>query len=348
MSTPFRRYRTVRAKSNWFSFHIEKRPIWLMLGLLVGTLLLFVLALSVGSTWISPKLVLQTLLGQSSEFTFIIETLRLPRAIVALAAGAALGVSGAILQGVVRNPLASPGIIGITGGAGVAAVAFLVYFNASISIRFLPLSAVLGAALVALLIYVLAWKKGVSPIRLVLIGVGIQACMQALTIMMIMFSPMHLAGQAYIWLTGSVYGADWLDVSLLLPWIIIFIPLAWMSTRHLNLQELGDDTTTGLGSKLQLQRCILLAISVVLAGAAVSVAGTIGFVGLLAPHIARRLAGRSYGYVIPTAAFIGGLIVLAADIVGRTIYMPHDIPAGVFISGIGAPFFMYLLLKNKF
>jgi iron complex transport system permease protein len=337
-----------RSKTGLISFLVEKKTVIVIATLTVFMVAMFVLGTGMGSRIIYPVDAIKTLLGQGTEQnSLIIKTLRLPRIIVAIFAGAALGVSGAILQGIIRNPLASPDIMGITAGAAFAAVAFITYLSDTVSIKWLPVAAFVGAGLISIIIYLLAWKKGVTPIRLVLIGIGIAAATSSLTMLMIILSPYNAASQAYIWLVGSIYATSWENVYSLLPWVIVCIPLALIYARTVNVQELGDDIAKGLGSPIQLHRCILLLISVALAGSAVAVAGAIGFVGLISPHIARKLVGRSFGGLIPVAALIGGLMVLVADTVARTALLPLDIPAGVFTAGIGAPFFIYLLYQNR-
>jgi iron complex transport system permease protein len=342
------RFLTFRSKKDLFSFQIERRSALVISLLTFVVLLTILIGVGLGDTFINPVDVIWTIFGiGSGEYDFVVNTLRFPRALVALFVGAALGVSGAILQGIIRNPLASPDIIGITGGASVAAVAFITYFGGTVSINWLPLAANTGAIFVSLVIYLLAWRSGVTPIRLVLIGIGVSSAMGAATTLMLVMSPFFSAGQAYIWLTGSVYGASWEDVYIIIVAALIFVPLALFFTRTLNLQELGDEVATGLGNVVQRHRFVLLLISVVLAGTAVSVAGAIGFVGLIAPHIARRLVGRPFGSLILVSALIGSLLVFGADLIARTAFYPLDIPAGVFTAGIGAPFFLYLLFKNR-
>ena len=276
------------------SVQLEKRTIIILSVLLFLTLSLFLAALSMGSTMIRPVEVIKYFLHmRSDEYGFIIEVWRLPRILLALLVGAALGVSGLILQGIVRNPLGSPDIIGITGGASFAAVVFITYFTGMVSIKWLPVAAIFGAGTISLVIYLLAWKNGVSSIRLVLIGIGIATAMGALTTMMMVLGNNYTTSQAYLWLTGSVYGANWDDVYSMLPWVLFFIPLALVFARTMNALELGDSVAAGLGMKVQLQRFILLFVSVALAGSAVAYAGGIGFVGLIAPHISRKLVGRS-------------------------------------------------------
>ncbi|NGQ94513.1 iron ABC transporter permease [Brevibacillus sp. SYP-B805] len=339
---------TFRSKTGMFSFLVPRRTVVVFTLLAAFSLTAFVFSILLGSKNTSPLDVLKTMLGLgTAENALVIGTLRLPRAIVAVLCGAALSVSGSILQGIVRNPLASPDIIGITGGAAFAAVAFITYLAGTVSIQWLPAAAFLGAGLVSIIIYLLAWNKGVTSTRLVLIGIGVAATTHALTMLMIILSPITAASRAYIWLTGSIYGASWENVYTMLPWVAVFIPLAIIYSRNLNVQVLGDDIAKGLGIPVQLHRCLLLFISVALAGSAVAVAGAIGFIGLIAPHIARKLVGPSHGGLIPVAALSGSLLLLVADTIARTAFHPLDIPAGVFTAGVGAPFFLYLLFKNR-
>lgn len=339
---------SIRNKKNSFSFQLYRKTAIIFLVGTFLTFLLFFLSLSAGSTFINPITVFLHVLGfGSGEHEFVLNTLRLPRTILAFLVGAALGVSGLILQGIIRNPLASPDIIGITGGASVGAIIFIVYFLGAVSIKWISLAAFLGAAIVTTIIYLLSWKKGVTPIRLVLIGIGIAAAMKAFTTLMLVVSETAATTKAYLWLTGSLYGANWQDVYSMIPWTIVFIPLTFFVARTVNVKELGDDIAIGLGIKVQISRVILLTFSVALAGSAVAFAGGIGFVGLIAPHIARMLVGRSFAALVPISAFVGGLIVILADIVARTAFLPSDIPAGVFTAAIGAPFFIYLLYRNR-
>ncbi|MCL6660660.1 MULTISPECIES: FecCD family ABC transporter permease [Paenibacillus] len=343
-----RKLLTIRNKKDTISVQMEQKSL-VVIGICI---LLFLVAgvvgTSVGSDFISPLDVLRTIFGlNEGELDFVVLTLRLPRVLLSLLVGAALGMSGALLQGIIRNPLASPDVIGITGGAAVAAVGFVTLLGGAVSIKLLPLFAIAGAIVTALIIYVLAWKKGVSPIRLVLIGIGVSAITGAGTTFMLILSSFYTAGQAYIWLTGSVYGASWTDVRTILPVIVIVVPLAIWFARSLNAQEFGDDLATGLGVTVQRHRSALLLCSVLLAGIAVAVAGTIGFVGLIAPHIARKLVGRMFGSMLIVSGLVGALLVFAADLIARTAFLPLDVPAGVFTAGVGAPFFLYLLFKNR-
>ncbi|WP_110113803.1 iron ABC transporter permease [Bacillus sp. CGMCC 1.16541] len=318
--------------------------------LLIG---LFLLSAGMGELFIGPLKIIQIIFGQGAEFEqLIVKSFRLPRIIIAILAGVCLAVAGAILQGLVRNPLASPDLIGLTGGASVAVVLFLTLFSdenhsLTVSIHWLPLSAFIGASVVALLLYVLAWKDGVSPITLVLIGIGLTALTKSLTTLFMIIGPIYQASQANIWITGSVYGSNWKNVYTLFPVTCLLVVISFMMVRHVNIQELGEDMAKNVGSHVQKNRLSLLLMSTALTGSAVAFAGGISFVGLLAPHIARRLVGSSFGALLPVSALIGAILVLVADLIGRTMFLPIEIPAGVFTAAIGAPYFIYLLYKQR-
>lgn len=324
-----------------------KYTILLFIGLTCIVAALSLLSLSVGGVSVPLKEVFASLAGRNTEASnLIIMQFRLPRIAAAILIGAALAVAGALLQGIIRNPLASPDLLGVTGGASVAVVAFMTFVT-GYSIHWVPFIAIGGALVATTINYVFAWKKGVSPFRLVLIGIGISTAMGALTTFLLISGPAYLAAQVLNWMTGSIYGTNWSYIEVLWPWVAVFIPFSLLLAKELNVQSLGEDVARGLGSRLQLNRMILLFYSVALAGAAVGVAGTISFIGLMAPHIARMLIGNSYKLIIPVSAFIGAIILLLADLAGRMLFQPLDVPAGVFTAGIGAPFFMYLLFKRK-
>lgn len=341
-------YRTIRMKSDRISFQIAKRTCWIILLLSLLLVIITIIGLSAGSDFIHPFIVVKELLGYGNgEYDFVLHTLRLPRILMALLVGAALGVAGLILQGIICNPLAAPDIIGVTSGASMGAIIFIVYFMGSVGIQFLPLAAISGAAIISFIIYLLSWRKGVTPIRMVLIGIGISALAKAVVTMLLVISEVAATTKAYLWLTGSLYGANMTDVYLLLPWVALLLPLTFVLARTVNVKELGDDIATGLGVKVQVYRLLFLLISVMLAGSAVAFAGGIAFVGLVAPHMSRLLVGRSFAGLIPVTAIIGGIIVIVADIVARTAFLPKDLPTGVFTAAIGAPFFIYLLFRTR-
>lgn len=340
---------TLRVQPLPLSFRIDRRVPWVMLGLALTTLLVIILSISYGEYPIPPLDVLKTVLGLQTnhpEHYFVIYTLRLPRVIIAFLVGIALAIAGTILQGLTRNPLAAPEIVGVEAGAGLAAVTMIVLFPA-LPIFFLPIAAFCGAFATAILVYLLAWDQGSSPIRLILVGIGVGAVISAFTSLMITLGEINDVSQALVWLAGSVYGRSWEHMQALLPWLIVFIPLSFFLARELNTLNLGDDLARGLGSAVEWQRAILLVSCVALAGASVATAGTIGFVGLMAPHLSRQLVGVSHEGLMPTSALMGGLIVSLADFLGRSLFAPIELPCGVVTAAVGAPYFLYLLYRYR-
>jgi ABC-type Fe3+-siderophore transport system permease subunit len=241
---------TLRAKRPAVSFRIDLRAVVVLIALGLVVLAGIVANVGYGEYPIGPLDVVRTVLGMEvgdGNYDFIANTLRLPRALAALLVGGALAISGAILQGLTRNPLAAPDIVGVNAGAGLAAVTLIVVLP-SVPAAFIPPAAFGGAFVVAALLYVLAWKGHSSPIRLILIGVGLGAVATALTTVMIVFGDIYQVSQALIWLTGSVYGRSWGEIWPLLPWLVVFVPLAFLHSRHLNALNLGDDVAKGIGS----------------------------------------------------------------------------------------------------
>lgn len=326
----------------------------------IATVLVFVAVATVmlisagsGEFPLSPSKVLAALFGYGEEFDrIILIDFRLPRIMMALFVGMALAVSGAILQGITKNPLASPDLIGVTAGASFAVVLFLTMFSdennaLTVSIQWLPLFAFLGATLTALIVFALSWKNGIAPFRLLLIGIAVAAFMQAGTTIWILMGPIYQASQATIWTTGSIYGANWSQVSVLMPWALLLIMISLLLRRQMNILELGDDIATGVGSDVQRNRIILLLISTGLTGVAVAFAGGIGFVGLLAPHIARRIVGPKFQSMVLFSAGVGALLVLIADWIARVAFAPIEVPAGVWTAAVGAPYFIFLLMTQR-
>ncbi|AZN38723.1 FecCD family ABC transporter permease [Paenibacillus albus] len=341
------KYQTLRTSK--VSLLIEKRTIWISLLLLALCLLAAVISAGSGGQPISPLNVIKVLLGGGKPMDqVIIEKLRMPRIVIGILVGASLAVAGAVLQGIIRNPLASPDVAGITEGASLGAVLFIFLFGGAVSVHWLPLFSIGGAFLMTALLYVLAWKRGVEPLRLVLVGIGVSAAVKSVSYMLIITGPMALAQRSLTFMTGSIYGTSWdKDVMTLLPWVLILLPVTWLQARNVNIQSLGDDVASSAGAQVQRQRLVLIALSVGLAGAAVAIGGAIAFIGLMAPHIARKLVGSSFGSVVPVSALLGALILLISDVIARTAFLPNDVPAGVLTAAIGAPFFMFLLYRNR-
>ncbi|WP_370016980.1 FecCD family ABC transporter permease [Peribacillus sp. B2I2] len=292
-----------------------------------------------------------TLFGQGTfKEEFILFSVRLPRIIITLLAGMALALSGAILQGITRNDLADPGIIGINSGAGVAIAAFFLFFpiDAGSFVYMIPLVAFIGALLTACLIYILSFKRrvGLEPVRLVLIGVGFSMALSGLMIVLISSAERAKVDFIAKWLAGNIWGTDWPFIWAVLPWLIVLIPFTLYKANRLNLLGLSEPVAIGVGVSIEKERIVLLITAVALAAAAVSVTGGIAFIGLMAPHIAKSLVGPRNQLFIPVAILIGGWLLLLADTIGRNIIEPEGIPAGIMVALIGAPYFMYLLLKK--
>ncbi|KIQ36748.1 MULTISPECIES: FecCD family ABC transporter permease [Pseudomonas syringae group] len=319
-----------------------------LLAALAVTLLVMLGSLALGKVNLSPATLFDVLFGQADQrLVFIVEQLRMPRLALAALVGAALAVSGLILQSIIRNPLASPDLLGITSGASAAAVIYLSFFSAALGAQFLPLAAISGAGLAALAIYLLAWNQGASPLRLVLIGVGVSALLAAVTTFILVFSPLTTTLSAYVWLTGSVYGASWPEPRALASWLVVVLPLLVLLARQVRVQQLDDDLAQGIGVRVQWLRAGLLLVSVALAGLAVAWGGAIAFVGLIAPHIAKRLVPPGFAGQALMSALMGANLVMLADLAGRTLFLPLDLPAGIFVAVLGTPFFLYLLINQR-
>ncbi|WP_373893133.1 FecCD family ABC transporter permease [Virgibacillus sp. CBA3643] len=332
----------------------RKKFRWIIALLITLLIIMFFISLRTGVIQISPGEVLQTLLNNGTDRQeLVLFDFRLPGIVLALLIGAGLAVSGVILQGVTQNELADPGILGINTGAGLAVVLFLFFFRdsfdqaSSLSIFMMPIFALIGAMGAALLIYVLAWKKGVNPIRLILVGIGVNAGFSAfLVIFQLQMDPQDFR-QATVWLSGDIWNANWTFVLALLPWILILIPIALHKANALNVLNLGDEVASGLGSNVERERRLLLFIAVALAGASVAAGGGIAFLGLVVPHIARKIIGPLHQYIIPISTLIGALLLMAADTIGKNILAPTEIPVGIIVSILSAPYFIYLLMKTK-
>ncbi|MBD3859347.1 iron ABC transporter permease [Bacillus sp. 28A-2] len=309
-------------------------------------------SLNTGTLKLSPIVVVKTLFGfgdfQSETVLF---DYRLPRIVVTLLAGMGLGIAGGILQSLSRNPLADPGIIGLNAGAAFGLIVFVTYFHAleGNPSLLIPLFTFGGGLLAAAVIVLLAYDRheGLVPIRLILVGIAVAAGFSALTLYLSLKLDEDTYTFASRWLVGNVWGRDWIHVLALLPWIVCLVPLTLMQSSTLNALTLGDAVASSVGVRVQLKRLFLLTLAVGLASASVSMTGGIGFIGLVAPHLARRLVGSLHQHFLPVSALLGVLILVSADTIGRSIFAPNAIPAGVVVAFIGAPYFLYLLTKTK-
>jgi len=285
--------------------------------------------------------------GTNPQAEMVVLDLRTPRALLAALVGAALAVAGAIAQAVMRNPLAEPGILGINAGAALAAMIVIVALD-NAPIQLVPWAGFAGASGMAAAIYMLSWRNGgTSSLRIILIGIGLSALAGAATTFLTAFGEVRDVQRAMIWLAGSVYHADWAGVQILTLWLVAPLALTMMSSRELDLIRFGDGAAQSLGQRVNLVRGLMILLCALLSGAAVAAAGLIGFVGLVAPHMARRLVGPAHARMIPVSALIGATLVVAADLAGRTIIAPAQLPAGIVTALIGAPFFAYLLWRRR-
>lgn len=328
------------------------RNSWILTILGILILLVFVISMNTGFIRLTPLEVIKTLFGEgTAKQHLILFDFRLPRIVISVLVGAGLAVSGCILQGISRNALADPGILGINSGAGLVVLLFISFYptNAAAPIFMLPFLALVGAGLTATLIYTLAYKKheGLSPIRLILVGIAVASGISAAMIVLMLRLNPQTYQMVAIWLAGNIWGTNWKYVLALLPWVLILIPYALYKARVLNVLSLGDQTAAGLGTSIEGERLKLLATAVGLAGSCVAAGGGIGFVGLIGPHLAKRLVGPKHQYLLPASALVGGLLLIIADTLGRWILQPSEIPTGIVVAVIGAPYFLYLLAKSK-
>jgi iron complex transport system permease protein len=322
-----------------------------LLLLLFGAILL---SLNLGTLAISPGALLQTILGKGSRQQEIaLFVIRLPRIIIALLVGGALAASGTILQSVTRNDLAEPGIIGISSGAAMVVVVYIYLTNGNnyyslpvFTIFTMPLIALTGGLAAAALIYLLAWQRGMNPRRLLLMGIAVNAAFNALIIILQLSFDNRDFNRVLSWTAGSIWGVSWSHVIAVTPPLLLLGAAAVYQSRYLDLYTLGDDIACGLGVRVEKQRRLLIALAAALAATATSVAGSIAFVGLLAPHIALKLVGPQHRYLTVAAIVLGMLLVLTADMAARRLFAPIELHIGIVVSIIGAPYFIYLMVKE--
>lgn len=308
----------------------------------VGVLLLGLLA---GHTWLLTGDIALWLQGQApAPIAFALDE-RAPRIVAAVVAGAALALSGAVIQGVSRNPLADPGILGVTGGGGLGAV--LVITSITSSTGGMIVGAVAGSLLAFALVYLLSWRGGLNADRFLLIGIGVSYFTVSLTTFLLLRSNPWDTPKIYTWLSGTTYGRVWEQVIPLAIVLVIAVPFVVMGRRELDVLSLDEDTPRLVGIRLEPVRLTLLLVAAILAALSVTAIGVIGFVGLVAPHAARALVGARHSRVIPTAVLFGGLLVGIADTIGRTVIAPAQLPAGLVVALIGAPYFVWLLWRSR-
>lgn len=331
---------------------IVKKQRIIVVTLFVLIVLTIIASLGLGYSSVSYGRILPTIFGNGTfKDEFVLFEIRLPRIILTLLAGMALAISGAILQGLTRNDLADPGIIGINSGAGLGIAVFFLFFpiDAASFAYMLPIVAFAGALLTAVLIYLFSFKKGIGlqPVRLILVGIGFSMALSGAMIVIISAAERQKVDFIARWLAGNIWGTDWPFILSLLPWLIILIPFTLYKANRLNLLSLSDPVAIGVGVSIEKERVVLLLTAVALAASAVSVTGGIAFIGLMAPHLAKALIGPRNQLFLPIAVLVGGWLLLFADTIGRNLLEPEGIPAGIMTALIGAPYFVHLLLRNK-
>ncbi len=312
-----------------------------LLGLILFTAMS---ALTMGSAGYGASDVFSAFRGEAEKSVqIVIMNLRLPRVILALIVGACLSVAGALLQSVMGNPLADPGTIGVSAGAGTAAITILLLFpEASASV---PLFAFIGAAFACVLIYSMAWKGGIDPLRIILSGVAINSVLGAYNSFLQLLHSDNLSG-VLAFMNGSLSGRSWIQVKIACSYGAVGLCLGFCCIKTANILLLGDEMAKSLGANVNKGRIFLSAVSAFLAAATVSIVGMIGFVGLVVPHIARMLVGSDYKALLPVSTLLGGLILLVADTAGRTLIPGMEIPVGIVMAMTGGPFFLYMLRKG--
>jgi iron complex transport system permease protein len=308
-------------------------------------LVTLILGISYGSLKISFVDIFRAIFIESDTLNHnIIFNVRLPRNLIAGFVGINLALSGATLQGVLNNPLADPGIIGISAGAGFMAFVIMILFP---SYSYLvPIGAFIGAVTTSFLIYILAWKNGVSPIRLILSGVAVSAFVGAGINVLMTFYPDRVSG-GLSFMIGGFSGKTWPDFKMIWPYTISISGLLLLLSNQINLLQLGDEVATGLGANVEKIRRILIVLAAFLAASAVSVAGLLGFVGLIVPHIGRMIIGSDYRYLYPATIGIGASVLIGCDLIARMVFDPIELPVGIIMALIGGPFFLYLLREKK-
>lgn len=322
--------------------------------LVVLIFITFLVSLNMGSFSMEPMDVIKTFLGQGQRnHEIAIFKLRLPRIVIALLVGSALSTAGVILQGVTKNDLADSGILGINSGAALFVVVYIYLMNGNVyegmsnlTVFTMPVVALVGALFGAFLIYSLAWKGGINSSRLLLIGIGINiAFTSILTIFQLKFTTQEF-NRVMAWTSGSIWGTSWKYVIAVLPFIVVFMGITIYKAKYIDVLNLGDEVSTSLGVEVEKQRRRLIIYAVILSGVSTAVAGSISFLGLIAPHIGRKIIGPKHKRLIPVSALIGTLLLLVADTISRNILAPIEIPVGIVVSIIGVPYFIYLMLAN--
>lgn len=322
----------------------------------VASLIAIYVSLTNGEFDLTVMDVIKTLIGVDQEpaHRLIIFEFRLPRIVIAALVGFGLGVAGAVIQGITRNGLADPGILGINVGAGTAIVIFMFIFEGKIegtgwlATLAMPLFGWVGGLVCAALIYLFSWRNGrLDPQRLILVGIALGSGFGALTLYLSLKMNPQSFEMTTIWLKGSIWNANWKYIVSMLPWLMVLVPILLRKAAVLDLFQLGEEMAKGLGVATEKEKNVLLLSSIGIVSACVSVSGNIGFVGLMAPHIARRLVGIHYHRILPICGTLGMLLVVVSDFIAKTVFSPVELSVGIVIAIIGVPYFVYLLVTAR-
>ncbi|MBN6069348.1 Fe(3+) dicitrate ABC transporter permease subunit FecD [Aggregatibacter actinomycetemcomitans] len=309
----------------------------------IAVIVLFVLSIRLGTYTLSFSEIIAAFNPDDKNHFTLIEY-RLPRALLAIFIGGTLAISGVLVQSVVRNPLASPDILGINNAAGLVAIAILIFLP-NLAFYWIPLFAFIGGVLSFILLWVICGFN-FRPIRMAIIGVAISALWAAISHYVMLTNPVEI-NTAMLWLTGSLWGRSWTYANVVLPWLFLLLPLPFIFCRDLDTLGLGENKAATLGVHVNKIQIFVLVLAVALSTTAVAICGPIAFLGLVAPHLARKLVGGRHRTLLPAALLIGALLLQISDILARVIDPPTELPAGILTAIIGAPYFFYLLMRTK-
>ena len=323
--------------------HVSFRAIGFYVVTLSLMVLLFGLSIRLGTYTLSFEEIWAAFQPDDKNYFTLMEY-RLPRAVLAILLGGALAISGVLVQSVVRNPLASPDILGINNAAGLVAVSVLMFLP-NLAFYWMPIFAFLGGVLSFVILWVVCGFN-FRPIKMAIIGVALSALWAAISHYLMLTNPVEI-NTAMLWLTGSLWGRSWSYLNVVLPWLIVLLPLPFIFCRDLDTLGLGENKASTLGVTVNKVQISVLVLAVALSTTAVAICGPIAFLGLVAPHLARRLVGGRHRTLLPAALIIGALLVQLSDILARVIDPPTELPAGILTAIIGAPYFFYLLMRTK-
>ena len=323
--------------------HVSFRAIGFYVITLSLMLLLFGLSIRLGTYTLSFEEIWAAFQPDDKNYFTLMEY-RLPRAVLAILLGGALAISGVLVQSVVRNPLASPDILGINNAAGLVAVSVLMFLP-NLAFYWMPIFAFLGGVLSFAILWIVCGFN-FRPIKMAIIGVALSALWAAISHYLMLTNPVEI-NTAMLWLTGSLWGRSWSYLNVVLPWLVVLLPLPFIFCRDLDTLGLGENKASTLGVTVNKVQISVLVLAVALSTTAVAICGPIAFLGLVAPHLARRLVGGRHRTLLPAALIIGALLLQLSDILARVIDPPTELPAGILTAIIGAPYFFYLLMRTK-